>query len=169
MGRKKKPVELLEGHRSHKYRDFREKSEQKTRIGKPALGRCPNEISSDAAALKKWGELSELYDGFQFVTSADRDIVTQYCVAWSVYVSYVDARRDIIDEIKSKNGGGASKTIAAAMIKTELDDKIAKQTQLLQKLADKIFLNPTSRIQAIPEPKEKQKQSPIERAGFGGI
>ncbi len=167
---KKKPVELLKGHRSNKYMDYRSKAEQKTRIGKPSLGRCPNEITGDPVAMKKWLELCDLYEGFQFVTSADRDLAVQYCVAWSVYCGLLEAKDEIIRKIKEKKGGeSASIAIFSALSETDTGDKLSKQTQLLQKLSDKMFLNPTSRIQAIPDREEKKKQSPLEQAGFGGI
>jgi len=166
-GRKKKPTELIQGHRSNKYFDIREKSEQQTRVGKPDLGRTPEELGGDPLAVRKWIELKELYNNFKFVTSADRDIISQYCTQYGSYRRAVNARDEYIANLKGK--GASNTAIQAAVQESEVEKEIERRVQLMQKLGDKIFLSPTARINSVPEKKDAPKSNPLESAGFGGI
>lgn len=150
-GRGSKPVQLiqLEGksHRTKKELVHREKAEKSLYTG-TNFKELPA-VKSDPVAHKEFLKLKKLYKNIQYVDGLDEQIINRYCLLVS--------QENSLQEIISVKKGEA-----------EIDDLIEwykainKTRDSILKLEDRLFLNPTARVKAIPKtPSEDNKKSPM--------
>jgi len=137
-GRPSKPVQLikLEGksHRTKAELEHREKMEKALYTG--TTFRESPAVKADPVAHKEFLRLKKLYKNIQFVDGLDEQMINRYCLL-------------ISQEQKLMESG---------------DDFVAlhKTREMILKLEDRLFLNPVSRIKAIPKkPPEEEKESPM--------
>jgi phage terminase small subunit len=167
-GRNKKPLALhiIEGksHLTNAEIEEREENESKLKFGTHDF-KAPREVRSDRIAHMKWKEIINLYTSnkIDFVTTADTTILMQYCLTYSEYMYLIKARKEILNK-----GWDAVKTYHA-IDELGLEHNINKKNALLTKLGKSLFLDPQSRINAIPgrEP-VKKKKTPLEMK-FGNV
>jgi phage terminase small subunit len=163
----RKPVHLIKfdnskSHLSKKDIELRERAEIK--LGDNVIVE-PDSVLDDEAAHEKWVCLSELYDGFKFVSSADTDIFAQYCMAWSEYLSLQKSRIDMMKDHEAQKM--PSYESSKELYDSKIDGMINKKSELLQKLGGKIFLDPVSRVKSIPIPKDdKLADNPLGKFGI---
>ena len=163
------PIELYDNKKNHKSNEFLKKkaeAEKAMSLGTNKLI-IPLILKGDKTATNKWRELVKLYKGFDFVTSADSDILTQYCLCCSeindLVIAKKAAEKFMIKEFKDKDA--SEYLIYQEIEKSKIDHTINKKRDALIKLGGIIFLNPTSRIRAVAQPKTK-KEDPVKKAGF---
>lgn len=147
-GRGSKPVQLikLEGksHRTKKELEHREKAEKSLYTG--TNFKESTAVKSDPVAHKEFLRLKKLYKKIEYVDGLDEQIINRYCML----VSQENALHEMI--AKSKHD----------VEKIELFKEINKTRGMLLKLEDRLFLNPTARVKAIPKnPPEDNKSSPM--------
>lgn len=193
MGRPAKPIELhlVDGKKHLTKAEIADRleAESEIRFGDQVLT-PPEYVKSDKTAMAKWRELKSLYDGFDFVTSADVSQIGLYCKTHSEYIDLIERRRQVadmrgfspeeetaaIDELESVKGDRGSKFlwdkiefILSVSGIIQIDKAINSKIQLLTAMSDRLFLNPLSKIKNIPRKKEKPKETPLEKAGFGDL
>jgi phage terminase small subunit len=143
-GRGSKPTQLikLEGksHRTKAELDYREKMEKSLYSGfdfkeSPA-------VKSDPIAHKEFLRLKKLFKNIEYIDGLDEQIINRYCMM----VSEVEN----LQKLYSK-----SEEIETII---SLDKQINKKRDMLLKLEDRLFLNPTSRIKSIPKTPEEEKK-----------
>lgn len=140
-GRPSKPVQLikLEGNkdrRTKKELEFREKSEKALRTGSK-FKESPA-VKSDPIAHKEFLRLKKLYKDIEYVEGLDERMINRYCLLISQEQRLVE--RNDPDEFQM----------------------LYKTREMILKLEDRLFLNPTARIKAIPKkPPEEEKKSPM--------
>ena len=153
MARNAKPIELivLEGktHLTKEQIEHRKKSE--IRFGTPWLV-CPDFIKDDPVAMERWGELLELYHGVSFISSSDSGIVARYCKTHSDYLRLLGKQAECEDPTVYLK--------YAAVIKQTADQ--------LQKMEDRLFLSPLSKVKNIPK-KEEEKVDILASKGFDNV
>jgi phage terminase small subunit len=158
-GRGSKPVQLikLEGksHRTKKELEHREQVEKSLYSGF-SFKESPA-VKSDPFAHKEFLRLKKLYKKIEYVEGLDEGIINRYCLI----VSEVETLQNLIRKTDD----------VEAVI--SLDKQINKKRDMLLKLEDRLFLNPTARIRAIPKtPPEKEKKSAmgefLKRRGANG-
>lgn len=147
-GRSSKPVQLikLEGksHRTKAELEHREKAEKSLHTG-TTFKESPA-VKSDPIAHKEFLRLKKLYKSIDYVDGLDEQVVNRYCLL----ISQEHKIREIINRIKDP--------IEQLGYYTELN----KMQSAILKLEDRLFLNPTARVKAIPKtPPEKEKESPM--------
>lgn len=146
-GRPSKPVQLikLEGNKDRRTKaelDHREKMEKALYTGMN-FKESPV-VKSDPIAHKEFLRLKKLYKQIEYVDGLDEQIINRYCLL----VSQEQSIHDMI--LKSSFDAE----------KIELYKQINKTRDSLLKLEDRLFLNPTARVKAIPKtPPEKEKPS----------
>jgi phage terminase small subunit len=145
-GRGSKPVQLLKlegkSHRTKAELDHREKVEKSLYTG-TSFKESPA-VKSDPVAHKEFLRLKKLYKKIEYVDGLDEQIINRYCLM----VSEVESLKELL-----------GKTDDAKII-ISLDKQINKKRDMLLKLEDRLFLNPTARVKAIPKnPNEPEKKS----------
>jgi len=148
--------------RSKKQIEQREKSEIK--IGSEELI-LPANVKCNPIALKKWKELSKLYEDIEYVSSADSDIVAQYCCCYAEYIQLEESSREILDEL-SKNKKLSALGKIELYNKSNVDHMINKKCEMLNKLRGKLYLDPTSRVKGIPIKEPEKPKSPLNQFGI---
>jgi P27 family predicted phage terminase small subunit len=152
-GRGSKPVQLiqLEGksHRTKKELEHREKIEKSLYTGmnfkeSPA-------VKKDPIAHKEFLRLKKLYKNIQYVEGLDEQIINRYCLL----VSQENSLQEFISKKRSDEEVSVDDLI-------DLYKAINKTRDSLLKLEDRLFLNPTARVKAIPKtPEDDNKKSPM--------
>lgn len=148
-GRPSKPTQLikLEGksHRTKKELEHREKAEKSLYTGinfkeSPA-------VKSDPVAHKEFLRLKKLYKNIQYIDGLDEQIINRYCML----VSQENSIQEMINSVKYSNE------------KIDLFKEVNKTRDMILKLEDRLFLNPTARVKAIPKnpPDEGKNKSPM--------
>ncbi len=158
-GRPSKPVQLikLEGksHRTKAELEHREKMEKALYTGMD-FKESPA-VKLDPVAHKEFLRLKKLYKQIEYVDGLDEQIINRYCKL----VSQEQSIQEMISDAESNE------------TKLELFKEINKTRDMLLKLEDQLFLNPTARVKSIPKtPSDDKKESPmaefLKRRGNGG-
>ena len=103
-------------------------------------------VKSDPVAHKEFLRLKKLYKSIQYVDGLDEQIINRYCML----VSQEHSMQEMIAHTKHDSE------------KIELYKEINKTRAMLLKLEDRLFLNPTARVRAIPKtPPDEKKASPM--------
>lgn len=147
-GRPSKPVQLLKlegkSHRTKKELEYREKVEKSLYTG-TTFKEAPA-VKADPIAHREFLRLKKLYKNIQYVDGLDERIINRYCLM----ISQEQSMQEMIAQAESNEE------------KLELYKQINKTRDAILKLEDRLFLNPTARVKAIPKnPPEEKKQSPM--------
>ncbi len=161
-GRPSKPVQLikLEGksHRTKAELEHREKHEQALYTGMP-FKESPA-VKSDPVAHREFLRLRRLYKHIQYVDGLDEQIINRYCLMVSkeqALQKLLDNMNQDVDKCEDFNDRiqlykAISGTLAG----------LNKVRDMLVKLEDRLFLNPTARIKSIPKkPPEEKEEDPM--------
>lgn len=126
----------------------------------------PPNIESNKIAKEKWDHITSLYKNLdhEIVTDADIDLIEQYCIAYSEYCQLVTMRRNVFADCKTKR---FSSVDTAKKIKDcGIDSMVNKKSDLLQKLAVKLLLDPVARVNSIPIEPPENPNTDAENSGF---
>lgn len=148
MGRNAKPVSVLKiegkSHKTKSELEARENAEIK--LGNKTI-KMPTYVKADKIASQKWRELIKEYklaaeNGIELLTSSDADSLARYCITHSEYISLLEmkSKADEIEDLINKQ-----KFIA------NLNNDINKKNELLNRLSDRLFLNPLAKIKNVPQ------------------
>lgn len=162
-GRPAKPVQLhlLNGNKRHLTKDeiaARQKQEARLRSGNKTFKPSP-QVKKDMTALAMFKKLQRLYRKIEYVEGLDENIINRYCLLHSEYVKLRDMRQEMTDRYTELEA--LEERLMLSEHITELDRRIDKKMDLLLKLEDRLFLNPTARIKNVP------KTEPEPRDPFG--
>lgn len=161
-GRPSKPVQLikLEGksHRTKAELEHREKFEKALYTG-TKFKESPA-VKSDPVAHKEFKRLKKLYKHIQYVDGLDEQIINRYCLLVSKEQSLqklIDKMNEDVDNCEDFNDRiQLYKTISSALA------KLNQIRNMLMKIEDRLFLNPTARIKSIPKkPPEEEEEDPM--------
>lgn len=161
-GRPSKPVQLLKlegkSHRTKAELEHREKAEKSLYTG-TTFKESPA-VKADPIAHREFLRLKKLYKTIQYVDGLDEQIINRYCLLISqeqALAKMTERMRQDIDEIDDvKDRLRIYESIAG------VTDKVMKTREMLLKLEDRMFLNPTARIKSVPKsPPEEKKESPM--------
>ncbi len=160
-GRPAKPVQLhlANGNRRHLTKAeiaTRKTQENKLRSGTRAFKPGP-QVKNDMAALTMFKKLQKLYKSIDYVEGLDENVINRYCLLHSEYVRLRDTRQTLTDQ--SINGSIEEKVLLTDKI-LEIDKRLEKKMDLLLKLEDRLFLNPTARIKNVPKKAHKEPHDP---------
>jgi phage terminase small subunit len=179
MGRCAKPVQILldEGNARHLTKqEIADRRAAEIKIEGGDL-RCPAFVKEDPVAFKRWKELKKLFRGFTLVAEADSGCVARYCKTWSEYLSllsrrariaemdYPETDQAIEDEVEEHEGKKRSikfwkkmeyimSTPGLLAIDTAINAKLAE----LDRLDDRLFLNPLAKIRNVPRKKQEEEK-----------
>lgn len=129
-GNNSKPLQLVKGHRTKAEIEYREKAEKAMQT-KTEFKPTPA-VKSDPVALKEFKRLKKLYGlmAAEFVDGLDEGMVNRYCL--------------LISQEQALLGGDFQ--------------ELHKTREMLIKIEDRLFLNPSSRVKAIPKKPQEDQQ-----------
>lgn len=161
-GRPSKPVQLikLEGksNRTKAELEHREKMEKSLYTG--TTFRESPAVKSDPIAHKEFLRLRKLYKHIQYVDGLDEQIINRYCSMLS-QEHKMQERLDALDDMVEEAEDFDKKMELFSHINTATT-KLKQTRDMLLKLEDRLFLNPTARVKSIPKtPPDKGKKSPM--------
>lgn len=162
-GRNSKPTQLikLEGNKDRRTKaelDHREKAERAMKTGttfkeEPAT-------KADEFAHKEFLRLKKLYKEIDYVEGLDQAIINRYCQL----KSQENSLNNLYKKFEQKLNSDLSPFHRLEAFE-QIDALMTKQNQvrnMLLKLEDRLLLNPTARVRAVPKkPPEKEKPSPM--------
>ncbi len=163
-GRRAMPVKILSMNgRGSKMgeAEVAEREEVEVDLGELTITQ-PTTLYGHPKASKRFNEIIQLYvdGGLQLVTSADIDVLTEYCL---VYERIREAHL-VLDKYK---------TTKERLNDTDYYIKwlsaLDKLTSKLMRLSDFLYLNPTARARTGGKAPTKPKQTELEQRGFGDL
>lgn len=160
MGRNAQPIDLLAAkgkkHLTKAEIAKRKNQEKKLKSGvstfKPSA-----QVKKDMVAHAMFKQLQKLYKSITFVEGLDENIINRYCLLHAEYVKLRDIRQELTDRYVDAD---SVERLALTDRLLEVDKRIEKKMDLLLKLEDRLFLNPTARIKNVPKPAEKPPEDP---------
>ena len=191
-GRPGKPIEmhLYDGKKHLTKAEIKHRQENKIRLGTPDL-KMPQSVRRNPVAKKKWKELEELYEGFDFVSSSDVGIISQLCLAYAELNSLIDhlhtleliepfdplEKEEVEEEWSGKMGRVAIRNmwrkidfcISMGGI-LAVNKAIDAKRSIIRSLEDRLYLNPLAKNRNVPKkPAEKPEETPLQKAGFANV
>jgi len=163
MGRPAKPIQLhlMNGNKRHLTKAeiaARQEQEAKLRSGTKTYKPSP-QVKNDMVALAMFKKLQKLYKGIEFVEGLDENVINRYCLLHSEYIKLRDMRADLTAQYQHSETVEEKLALSERIL--EIEKRIEKKMDLLLKLEDRLFLNPTARIKNVP------KKEPEKRDEFG--
>lgn len=162
-GRPSKPVQLikLEGNKDRRTKaelEHREKMEQSLYTG--TTFREDPATKADPIAHREFLRLKKLYKHIQYIDGLDQQIINRYCMLVSeehglqLQLADMNSLLDKVEETKER--------IETYKLINSTITKLNQTRDMLLKLEDRLFLNPTARVKAIPKkPPEEKDKSPM--------
>ncbi|OJF16695.1 MAG: hypothetical protein A6D91_11210 [Bacillaceae bacterium G1] len=150
----------LEGksHRTKAELEFREKAEKSLYTG-TTFKESPA-VKADEVAHKEFKRLKKLYKNIQYVDGLDEQIINRYCLL----ISQEQALQKLVERMNEDVENCQSFEDRVELYKA-ISGTVARLTQIrnmLLKIEDRLFLNPTARVKAIPKkPPDEEKASPM--------
>lgn len=154
-GRRAKPTELivLEGksHRTKAELEARRKKEEALKSKQQY--RANRKVRESEIANKTFKRLKKLYENISYIDGLDENIINRYCL--------LTAEVDTLEKLFAKMDSDLDECDTAAdrikLYKTmaSIEVGLNKKRDMLMKLEDRLFLNPTSRIKNVPQPKKE--------------
>lgn len=160
---------ILGGKSKRSKKDLQAREDKEIKLGNPKLVLSPN-VKKDKVAYAMWKTLVPLYDGIEYVTSADSEIIAQYCICHSELTFLIAQKNQMLKDLEADEESTALKTVVT-INKSGIDNMINKKRKAKGEIGTKILLEPTARIKAIPleEPKNKKKpDDPLDEFGLTG-
>jgi phage terminase small subunit len=122
----------------------------------------PTTLRGHQKAMKRFKEIIELYNdgGLMLVTSADIDILVEYCLVFE----RVRDTHLILDSYKTTKERLADQDEYIKWL-----NALDKLTSKMIKLSEYLYLNPTARARTGGKLPTKKEESPLEQKGFGDL
>ncbi|MEK3944999.1 terminase [Paenibacillus sp. FSL H3-0310] len=195
MGRNAKPValQIAEGNPNRLTREqIQQRKDAEVKLGKSDLDRLrpPALVKTDAVALGHWKQALKEYkeaakSGANLLTSSDVGLLAMYCRTYSEYeklliqyqtIENIKIDTNIFEEYFDKAEEVEGIELKALVYLSQLaslegvlkiETAINKKMDMLLKMQDRLFLNPSSKVKNVPTPKKKQ-ETPSKFSRFTG-
>lgn len=162
-----KPVSLLrlegKGHRTKAELDYRERGEKALKTGREF--RMIPQVKADKIAHAEFTRLKRLFSKMEMelVEALDQQIINRYCLEVSHTFRLQEMLDRLTDDLDAAETVEDRLKIYPQIRSTNI--AMSQNKELLLKYEDRLFLNPVSRIKAIPKtPPKEEKLGGI--AGF---
>lgn len=176
MARPSKPVDLIviegKSHRTKEEIQYREEQEKKLRTGKKF--QASKDVKADPEAYAEFKHLRKLFDGIIYVEGLDETFINRYCLLYAETKRMEEQLKGLEDKAADEDLD-FKETLNLAKTIMGLDKQLMKRRDMLMHMEDRMFLNPTSRIKAIPKkPPKEEDEDPMaklltrRRAGGSG-
>lgn len=170
-GRPATPIQLhlLNGNKRHLTKEEiedRQQQEAKLKSGVKIYKPC-DQVKKDKIAHAMFKKLKKLYESIEYVEGLDENVINRYCLLYSEYTRLRNMRQDLADKYDDEPRLENKLMIADRI--ADIDTQLNKKMDLLLKLEDRLFLNPTARIKNVPKKKEEPKEPSEFEKNFGDV
>jgi phage terminase small subunit len=160
-GRPAKPIALhLQEGKKHLTKaeiEARKTGEAATSSGNKVF-RANAKVMANPVALSAFKKLKKLYKDVEYVEALDEAVINRYCLMTAeidALENLVSRMQDDLDECEE-----ASDRVLLYKTISNAEITINRIRDMLLKIEDRLFLNPTARVKNVPKkPKEKPPQS----------
>ncbi|ETT61247.1 terminase [Paenibacillus odorifer] len=187
MGRNAMPVDLqiAKGNPNNLTKEeIRQRKEAEVKLGKTDLDklRPPSLVKTDAVALGHWKQALKEYKeaakaGSHLLTSSDVGLLAMYCRTYSEYekllLQYqtienikIDTNifEEYFDHAEEVEGIELKALVYLSQLASlegvlKIETAINKKMDMLLKMQDRLFLNPSSKVKNVPQPKKTQEKA----------
>lgn len=195
MGRNAKPAALhiAEGNPNRLTREqLQQRKEAEIKLGKTDLDKLkpPSFVKTDKIALTHWKQCLKEYKevaikGSNLLTSSDVGLLAMYCRTYSEYEKLLKQYQtiesisiddnifhDFFEKVEEEQGVELKALMYLSQLASlegilKIETAINKKMDMLLKMQDRLFLNPSSKVKNVPQPKKKQ-EAPSKFDRFGG-
>ena len=173
-GRPAKPIQLhlQNGNKRHLTKaeiEARERQESSLRSGQKKYKASP-QVKADKAAYAMFKKLQRLYREIEYVEGLDENVINRYCLLHSEVSSLRDMRQQLeerMTQLEDEEDHAGQLSLTSTIL--DIDQRQLKKMEMLLKLEDRLFLNPTARIKNVPRQQEQPTaKTPFERV-FGNV
>ena len=159
------PILLAKGHRTKA--EIKSRMESEKSFCTDEAFRESAEVKLDRVAHIEFLRLKRLYSKIGCTDALDQGILNRYCLLFAEYKSLLPALRDVVLRLEEAKFNGDSKEITKLYnMRIIVHAQIYKSEELLLKYENALFMNPLSRMRAIPKTSVKKEEAPTGVAAF---
>lgn len=168
-GRHAKPIDLhlADGMKHLTKEEISARQNQENSLRTHTKFRPNDKVMQNPVAIKTFKKLKKLYKDIDYVDGLDEMVINRYCL--------MTAEIETLENLLSKMDGDLDKCEEASdrvqLYKTMSNAEITvnRMRDMLLKIEDRMFLNPTSRVKNVPQkPKEHLQESKWDKYKAGG-
>lgn len=148
-----KLIEMATGHRTKAEIELRKKGQEALYTGEK-FGET-QQVKDNPVAHKEFLRLRRLYDKIPYVDALDQGAINRYCLEVSNRMRLAELSVTMEARLDGVADMTAAEVVALYKALSNIQTEQRKSEELLIKLEDRLLLNPTSRIRAVPKTPEK--------------
>jgi phage terminase small subunit len=167
-GRPGKPVDLLllNGTKHLTKEEIEARTAQENSLKSKAKYKPNKKVIQNKTAYTMFKKLKTLYKDIEYVDGLDENIINRYCLMTAEIDSLENLASKMEDDLENCEEFTDRLQLYKAISGTEIT--INRIRDMLLKIEDRLFLNPTSRVKNVPhKEKEKPEESKWSKYGNG--
>lgn len=168
MGRPRKPTDLilLEGKTHLTKEQIAKRLKEESSLNSKTPYQPNKKVKNNPIALEMFKKLQKLYSKIDYIDGLDENIINRYCLL----TAEVDGMETLLQRMESDIDKCETSAQMVTMYKSisGMEGNLNKSRDMLLKLEDRLFLNPTSRIKNVPQKQEEPQKTDLDRK-FGNV
>ncbi len=167
-GRPAKPIDLhlVAGGKHLTKQEIADRKRQENALKTNAEFKADSKVKKNPVAMKMFKKLKKLYSAIEYVDGLDENIINRYCLM----CAEVDSMEQLLERMNSDIDKCESSAQMVTMYKSisGLEGTLNRSRDMLLKMEDRLFLNPTARVKNVPKKQEKPQETDFDRK-FGNV
>jgi hypothetical protein len=167
-GRPSKPINLilLEGKTHLTKKQIAERQAKEESLKSNALFKANKKVKSNPVALEMFTKLQKLYKDIDYVDGLDENVINRYCLLTSEVDNMEILLQRMEDDIDKCETSAQMVTMYKSI--SGMEGNLNRSRDMLLKIEDRLFLNPTSRVKNVPKKQEAPPENEFDRK-FGNV
>lgn len=167
-GRPAKPIDLhiVEGRKHLTKREIAERKNQENSLKSNTTFRPNEKVKNNPVALKMFKKLKKLYAKIDYVEGLDENIINRYCLLSAESNALESLLNKMSEDVE--NCKEYTERIQLYKSITGIERNLNQNRNMLLKIEDRLFLNPTSRVKNVPKKPEEKPKTEFDRK-FGNV
>ncbi len=159
-GRPAKPISLLvmEGKKHLTKAEIETRRQHEASLRSGTDFKASEKVKNNPVAMRVFRSLKKLYKNIDYVEGLDEAVINRYCLM----TAEIDELETLVAKMREdiEKSEDIQERIQLTQSITSALSTINKMRDMLLKIEDRLFLNPTSRVKNVPQqPKEKKTES----------
>ena len=167
-GRPAKPIDLhlVEGKKHLTKQEISERKKQESSLKSNTTFRPNEKVKNNPVALKMFKKLKKLYAKIDYVEGLDENIINRYCLL----TAESNALESLLTKMNEDVENCEEYTDRISLYKSiaGIERDLNQNRNMLLKIEDRLFLNPTSRVKNVPKKQEEKPETEFDRK-FGNV
>lgn len=167
-GRPAKPIDLhlVEGKKHLTKREIAERKKQESSLKSNTTFRPNEKVKNNPVALKMFKKLKKLYAKIDYVEGLDENIINRYCLLTAESSALETLLTKMNEDVENCEEYTDRISLYKSIAGIERD--LNQNRNMLLKIEDRLFLNPTSRVKNVPKKQEEKPETEFDRK-FGNV